>query len=159
MWRGGSDEVSPFSFESHLMREHIPDDLRVLPSPDLHQGSEVEGGSPYLASWTSCNLWISLITLSWRAPLWGAVKKKRNCCEEVRRMSWWGLGGLVNIPGCLAKPQSDIVLCQRNYHMFFFIFADKMWMRRWFKRNVITVIVCAAHPLVSFFDFTHVSLS
>lgn len=39
-------------------------------------------------------------------------------------MSRWGLGGLlkseVNIPSCLAKPQSDIVLCQRNYHMFFF---------------------------------------
>lgn len=37
-------EVGGESEESHLMREHIPDNLRVLPSPDLHEGSEVEGG-------------------------------------------------------------------------------------------------------------------
>lgn len=37
-------EVGGESEESHLMRKHIPDNLRVLPSPDLHEGSEVEGG-------------------------------------------------------------------------------------------------------------------
>lgn len=79
-------------------------------------------------------------------------------------MSRWGLGGLlkseVNIPSCLAKPQSDIVLCQRNYHMFFFFNSQiKCECGADLKRNVITVIVCASHPLVCFFDFTHVSLS